>query len=138
MNKSLIALVIILGTVLGGQFLQAGGEPGSSIPTPVQDAAALHQVLATTKSPVIVEFHASWCGACRALAPELALLQMEYPAGIRILTIDVDAAPELALQYGVSSIPHLTLFRNGKILKQTIGYFPAADLAVWADLGPRK
>jgi thioredoxin 1 len=138
MNKPLIALVIILGTVLGGQFLQAGSEPVSSTPSPVQDASALQRALAASKTPVIVEFHASWCGACQALAPELAMLQREYSSQVRILTVDVDTAPELARQYGVSSIPHLTLFRNGKALKQTIGYFPASDLAIWADLDPRK
>ncbi len=79
--------------------------------------------------PVLVKFGAPWCGPCRMLDGELSQLADSGPA--RVVKIDVDSAPKLARHYGVSSIPRLLLFKNGKVVGDRTGYATAQDLRSW-------
>ncbi len=79
--------------------------------------------LINSEQPVLVDFYATWCGPCKALAPILEQLKEQYNNQIQILKIDVDENPELASKYDIRSIPTLMTFRNGEIL-QTMKGFP--------------
>ena len=68
----------------------------------------------------VVDFWASWCGPCRAQAPILEELSKETP-DVNFVKVNVDEQPDLAMQYGVSSIPTLLFFENGKLVNQAIG-----------------
>ncbi len=70
--------------------------------------------------PVLVDFYADWCGPCQRLAPTLEQLARETPDA-RIVKVDVDRSPELAMQYGVSSIPSLAVFKDGQVTAQHVG-----------------
>jgi thioredoxin 1 len=71
--------------------------------------------------PVLVDFWAPWCAPCRAIAPMLEQVAAEYEGKVRIGKINVDEEGELAMQYGVSGIPTLILFKGGKVDKQHTG-----------------
>lgn len=79
-----------------------------------------------TKSelPVLADFWAEWCGPCRMISPMLKELGKEYGQKIKIAKINVDQEPDLALQFNVSSIPTLIIFKGGKVVKQQIGAVP--------------
>lgn len=70
--------------------------------------------------PVLVDFYADWCGPCRALSPVLEELARETP-NAKIVKVNVDDNPELAMQYRVDSIPRLIVFKNGRPVAQHSG-----------------
>ncbi len=79
--------------------------------------------------PVLVDFWATWCAPCRAIAPILDELAQEFDGKARIVKIDVDENPSLASQYGIRSIPTLFVFKNGEKVDATMGMQPKAQLS---------
>ena len=70
---------------------------------------------------ILVDFFATWCGPCKMLAPVLEQLAEEEKA-VKIVKVDVDEEPSLAMQFGINSIPTLLVFKGGKLVDKQIGY----------------
>lgn len=71
--------------------------------------------------PVLVDFHAEWCGPCKAMAPALEALSKELDGKIKIVKVDVDQNPRVTTTYRISAMPTLLLFKGGKIAAQHTG-----------------
>ncbi|MDO4427252.1 MAG: thioredoxin [Moraxella sp.] len=82
---------------------------------------------------VLVDFWATWCGPCRAIAPALEQLAEEYQGRAKIVKVDVDANPESAARFGIRSIPTLYVFKNGEEVNSMIGGRPKSELAAAID-----
>jgi thioredoxin 1 len=76
------------------------------------------------EQPVVVDFHADWCGPCRAIGPVVKQLAEEHQ-DIKFVKVDVDESAEIAALYQVQSIPNLVLFRNGEVVDRVLGAQPA-------------
>jgi thioredoxin len=120
-----INFLVLLG--LGAAVCFFFSSPKDYGPPP-SDSWFRSAVLEQTR-PVLVKFGAPWCGPCRMLDGELDQLTDWGPA--RVVKIDVESKPELARHYGVSAIPRLLLFKNGKVVGDRTGYVSAEVLRSW-------
>jgi thioredoxin 1 len=79
--------------------------------------------------PVLVDFWAEWCGPCKAIGPSIEQLASEYEGKAKVYNIDVDANGEIAMKYGIMSIPALVVFKGGKEVDRMVGAAPKAQIA---------
>ena len=74
--------------------------------------------------PVLIDFFATWCGPCRMLSPIIEEIAAEAGGRFRVVKVDVDEAPGLAARFGITSIPTLVVVKDGKPVRQALGYMP--------------
>ena len=89
------------------------------------DSTNFDRVLATPDTPVLVDFWATWCGPCRMVAPVIEQLAADYEGRAIVGKVDVDECGDLAMRYGVMSIPTVIFFKDGKEIDRKVGVMPA-------------
>jgi thioredoxin 1 len=79
--------------------------------------------------PVLVDFHATWCGPCKALAPTLEALSGEFSGKVKFMALDIDEARMTAQEYNVMTVPTMLIFKQGRVVKQMIGNRPKSEIS---------
>ena len=97
----------------------------------VTDATFADEVL-NSNDTIMVDFWAEWCGPCRAVSPILDQIAAEHADKIKIVKLNVDDNPQMAMKYQITSIPAMKVFRGGEVVKTVIGAKPKP--AIEADL----
>ena len=82
-----------------------------------------------TDKPVLVDFWATWCGPCRAIAPVVEELAKEYEGKAVVAKCNVDECDEVPGKYGIRNIPTLLYFKNGELADKLVGAAPKAEIA---------
>jgi thioredoxin 1 len=96
-------------------------------PVEITDSNFEDEVLKSDK-PVLIDFWAIWCGPCKMVAPIVEEIAREYNGKIKVGKMDVDNNPDVALRYGIRSIPTLMIFKGGNVVEQIIGAVPKKNL----------
>ncbi|MBP5413115.1 MAG: thioredoxin [Bacteroidales bacterium] len=78
--------------------------------------------------PVIIDFWATWCGPCRAIAPTLEEIAAEYDGKLIVGKINIDENPQVTMNFGIRNIPTLLFFKNGEIVDKHVGVIRKAEL----------
>ena len=88
--------------------------------TNVSDQSFDEEVLKSSE-PVLVDFHAEWCGPCKAMAPALEEVSAEMAGKIKVVKVDVDANPEITTKYQIQAMPTLIIIKDGEVVGRHTG-----------------
>ena len=81
-----------------------------------------------SQEPVLVDFWATWCAPCRAIAPHVEALAAQYKGQVKVAKVNIDDNQGTPQKYGIRSIPTLLVFKGGKVVEQIVGAVPKAKI----------
>merc|ERR1712154_544171 len=98
----------------------SSGEPGFPVMN-IQDEEDFKKRVMESDIPVVVDFHANWCGPCKLLAPRLESIMAAEKGKVALAKVDIDDNGELAMDFGVQAVPTVIAVKNGKITDKFMG-----------------
>jgi thioredoxin 2 len=97
------------------------------------DDASFDSVVTDATLPVLVDVWAPWCGPCRQITPVVEQLSRDLAGRLKVAKVNADIAPGVSQRHGISGIPTLLLYRDGREADRMVGAAPAAQLRGWVE-----
>jgi thioredoxin 1 len=120
--KTVLLFSSIALLLISGGCGEPKTEPVSSVKLIVVDDTNFEELVLNSDKPVLVDFWATWCPPCKAIAPTVEEIAKEYEGRAVVAKLDIDKAPETKQQYGVPPVPTVIVFKDGKELSRVVGY----------------
>ncbi len=128
-QKNRVAYGRLLGPARCGSCKHPLREPGTVMAVDALDD--LEGVLKNAGAPVLVDFWAPWCGPCRQVAPEVAKVAARHKDDLLVLKVNTDVDRAVGARFGISSIPTMAVFHQGREVGRTSGARPASAIESW-------
>ena len=125
-QKNRLAYERLSEPVRCGQCKTELSAPAS--PIEVETTADFDRLIEKASIPVVVDYWAPWCGPCRMIAPVVEELAGEYAGAVKVGKVNIDDNPNAAMNYGVSSIPTIMVFKGGEVVDRFVGVQPKSRL----------
>ncbi len=107
--------------------MRAGCESKMESKTlPLLKSTEFEKEVLKSQTPAVVDFYADWCGPCRMVSPIIEQLSKEYSGRVKFAKVNTDENPDIAMRYGIMSIPTIIIFKNGQVASTVIGAGPAS------------
>jgi len=119
---------VIVDSGLAGADLIAMGSMSNVVAFYIMAGPEIRSVADLKGKTVLVNFWATWCGPCKAIAPIVEDLAKEYDGKVKVGKVDVDDNQQTAIKYGIRSIPTLLIMKNGKVNDTIVGAVPKAQI----------
>ena len=97
------------------------------------DSKNFDQEVLKSKTPVIIDFWASWCGPCRLFTPTVEDVSKDYDKKVKFMKVNVDENEKIASEYSIMSIPTVLMFEKGEVKAMSVGAIPKSELKKWID-----
>lgn len=129
MSRPIAIAITITATVLALVLSACTGGPVVTEATvPTVGSVDFETKVLKAEQPVIVDFFADWCGPCKMQDPHLSTLSREFADQVQTYKLDIDAAVDIADQYGVREIPTLIVFKDGQAMSPNVGYHDESEM----------
>lgn len=92
------------------------------------NSSNFNEEITNTDKLVLIDFFANWCGPCKMLSPIISEIANEYSDSVKVCKVNVDESQELAIEYNIMSIPTLLFFKNGEVVKSSVGFCSKSEL----------
>lgn len=97
------------------------------------DSKNFDQEVLKSKTPVVIDFWAAWCGPCRPFTPTIEDVSKDYDKKVKFMKMNVDENESVASEYSIMSIPTVLMFEKGEVKAMSVGAIPKSDLKKWID-----
>ena len=131
--KRILMLAVLLAVMVAPAFASEKSNDSATDNVVLKVTNDNYKTLAAQNKLLVVDFWASWCGPCRAIAPIVEELAAEYKGKVAIGKCNVDENRELTSSFGVRGIPAIYLIKNGVVVDEQIGYCTKEELKAKID-----